>query len=241
MESIDRLGWVDGFAVRPWGALIGVRSNQTWLLQKIREEVMLPSWEVEALSYNFLFSFLVGGERRPGFRDFHLLFDGSARIARSLDVEEVFETFRTYFHRRVAQASNIPSVRAIALGIEGRAELFVGGHPDRLCPGWRCGRPTLLAPDHAYLTPKGLVQPYLNRPLPVDLDLPLEVESLPLGRVWVAGQDDAELSPARIVWHLFSHMETCVEPGLRLKCLSAAVSHSGVTGMECNVYVGLPG
>lgn len=89
--------------MRPEGTVFGIRSNDTAMLNRIRTEILDPHWKVEPFSFHVLFSLFVGGEKRPGFRNFSLLYDGTRRLARSHDVEEVFEALRRELPRRVAQ------------------------------------------------------------------------------------------------------------------------------------------
>src|SRR5207244_10284007 len=53
-----------------------------------------------------LYSLILGGPNTgSGLRRFNLLYAGSLRVARSLDLDEVLDTLQSDLHRYVAQAS----------------------------------------------------------------------------------------------------------------------------------------
>src|ERR1700738_4408865 len=104
MEKIDRLGWADGICVRAYGRRIGVRFNHSD--PEIRQRSMdclPPAWEpAEPPFVDMLYSLRIGASSGR-MRNFHLLFAPLERVARTLDLNEVFEALDREIQRFVAR------------------------------------------------------------------------------------------------------------------------------------------
>src|SRR5688572_30387545 len=79
-------------AFRSYGLQIGIRTNQPEFLERVTE-YLPPGWKPSAAKgVDELFSIRVGGEgRRPGVKQYHLLYFGGVRTARTLDLGELLE------------------------------------------------------------------------------------------------------------------------------------------------------
>src|SRR4030088_1085231 len=122
MQKVDRLGWAAGFAIKSYGVRIGIRSNDPSCLKKVRNH--LPyGWELSASPFvDRLYSFLIGAAQRANVRSFNLLYGDHIRLARSLDVEQIFERFEPDLRLFVAElAQRRVFVHAGVVGWKGRA------------------------------------------------------------------------------------------------------------------------
>ena len=109
MAKIDRLGWAAGISFLSHGARIGIRVNDPDVLERLLP-YLPPDWkEARSPVVDDLYSLRLGGDgARPSVRHCHLLYGGSARLARSLDLEDVFDSLESVLHRNVAVAD--PSI-----------------------------------------------------------------------------------------------------------------------------------
>jgi hypothetical protein len=171
MQAIDRLVWADGVSIHAYGRRIGIRTNDPSVLERL-VDLLPPGWEpCFSPLVDHLFSLRVGGHS-PGSRtkNFHLLYGGDRRLARSLNLEAVLETLEKQLHLYVGEfASNRVFVHAGVVGWNGRAIVIPGAT--------RAGKSTLVAAllragavyysdEYAVLTPDGLVEPFA-RPLSI--------------------------------------------------------------------------
>jgi hypothetical protein len=117
---------------------------------------------------DLLFSFLHGGETRPGMKRYHILFGGITRVARSLDVGEVLEVFEGLVQLGVAEASpRFAFIHAGVVGWRGRAILVPGysysGKTSLVAALVKSGA-TYYSDEYAVLDESGRVHPFA-RPL----------------------------------------------------------------------------
>jgi hypothetical protein len=88
-----------------------------------------PQWEAiePPRRLDALYSWVVGGERRPNVRTFDVMYEGAGRIARTLKPDELFEKFESNFRMTVALFSRrFVFIHAGAVGWRGRAILIPG-------------------------------------------------------------------------------------------------------------------
>lgn len=157
---------------------IGVRVSHAEALEAV-ERLLLPHWERHFSDdrsgrrshgdVDWLFSLRVGGGgSRPGVRNFHLLYDGPGRVARSHDLDEVLRVLEGRLHLRVgATARDRVFVHAGVVGWQGQAIML----PGRTMTGKSSLVNALVergasyySDEYAVLDPEGLVHSY-PRPL----------------------------------------------------------------------------
>jgi hypothetical protein len=168
MEKIDRLGWAAGFSIYAFGRRIGVRTNAAAVLDRV-VELLPPGWEPgHSPLVNHLFSLRVGCvSTEPRMRNYHLLYGGFTRHARSLDLEEVLHALETHMHLYLGEyAADRVFVHAGVVSWRGQAILL---------PGASCaGKSTLVAAllragadyysdEYAVLDRRGIVHPFARR------------------------------------------------------------------------------
>jgi hypothetical protein len=128
MEKLDRLGWADGISFVSHGIRIGIRVNDSSVLEQVG--VYLPP-DAKASSFGLvdvLFSLHVGGDNpTANLRRYHVLYVGSSRIYRAMDLEKVLETLESTLHFIVAiGARRRIFVHAGVVGWKGRAIVLPG-------------------------------------------------------------------------------------------------------------------
>jgi hypothetical protein len=171
MEKLDRLGWAAGFAFTAYGVRVGFRVNEPISLQRI-ETSLPPAWKPSSSPrVDILYSLIVGGVgSRPGVRRFNLLYANAGRLARSLDLEEVFDAFESYLHLHIAEAApRRLFVHAGVVGWQGEAILAPGrshsGKSTLVAALVRAGA-TYYSDEYAVLDERGRVHPF---PKPLSL------------------------------------------------------------------------
>jgi hypothetical protein len=110
-----------GISIHAFGRRIGVRTNEPAVLDRV-EELLPPGWEPGCSPLiDHLFSLRIGGAV-PGTRarNFHLLYGGFTRHARTLDLDEVLHSLEAQMHVYVGEyASNRVFVHAGVVGWRG--------------------------------------------------------------------------------------------------------------------------
>jgi hypothetical protein len=128
MRKIDRLGWAVGFSLKTYGLRIGIRSNDPMGLNRVCQH--LPhEWEKTSSSVvDRLYSIIIGGKGpRKNVRRLNLLYGDHQRLARSADVDEVFDTFESDLRLVIAEfARRRIFVHAGVVGWKGKAILVPG-------------------------------------------------------------------------------------------------------------------
>ena len=128
MEKVDRLGWADGMAFRAFGVRIGIRVSEKGYIRQIKR-VLPPGWEpLTTTRVEHLFSLRIGGTSpRSKIRRFHLLYLDSARISRTMDLEEALKALETNLQFIVSlEAPKRLFVHAGVVAWENRAILIPG-------------------------------------------------------------------------------------------------------------------
>jgi hypothetical protein len=168
MQKLDRLGWAAGISIHAYGRRIGVRTNEPAILDRVAE-LLPPGWEPSySPLVDHLFSLRVGAFV-PGarVRNFHLLYGGFTRHARSMHIEEVLHALEQQLHLYVAEhASNRVFVHAGVVGWQGRAILLPGasgaGKSTLVAALLRAGA-TYYSDEYAVLDREGLVHPFARK------------------------------------------------------------------------------
>src|SRR5947209_2971797 len=91
MQKLDRLGWAAGTCFLSHGVRIGVRVNAPEVLARLPAHLP-PQWKpARSPEVDRLYSLRIGGAPAPPrVRRYNLLYAGPVRLARSLDLEELF-------------------------------------------------------------------------------------------------------------------------------------------------------
>jgi hypothetical protein len=128
MDKIDRLGWVAGVSFSSYGVRVGIRTNEP-LLRAQLSKYLPPRWKpVTHRTVDVLYSVLVGKDR-PGsrIRHYHLLYEGAARVTRSLAVFDILDSLQSRLHLQIAtRAPRDLFVHAGVVGWQGAAILIPG-------------------------------------------------------------------------------------------------------------------
>jgi hypothetical protein len=165
MAKMDRLGWVAGFSFTAYGVRIGVRVNDAQMLDRVAEH-MPPEWKrSDALVVDRLYSLRTGrASTRPNVRTFHLLYSNLYRAARTMDLDEVYETFESDLqlylaemaHRRVFVHAGVVGWGGQAIVIPGRSH---SGKTTLVKTLVEAGA-TYYSDEYAVLDADGRVRPY---------------------------------------------------------------------------------
>jgi hypothetical protein len=169
MKKVDRLGWAVGFSLKSYGVRIGIRSNDPGALDRVCRH--LPSeWENASSSVvDRVYSILIGGkDPRANVRRLNLLYGDHVQLARSLDVDMVFETLESDLRLFVAElAKHRVFVHAGVVGWKGKAIVIPGrsysGKSTLVAELVRAGA-TYYSDEYAVLDSRGRVHPF-SKPL----------------------------------------------------------------------------
>jgi hypothetical protein len=183
LAKLDRLAWTAGISFRAYGLDIGVRVNDRRVLGRFVPHLPYGWKPTEKERVDFVYSVMVGGERRPsrfrrtsarkGPRRYHMLYEGMALRIRTLDFDELLERFESAVRLRVAEhARGRVFVHAGVVGWHGRAIVIPGrsftGKTTLVTEFVRAGA-TYYSDEYAVLDRHGRVFPYL-KPLSLRLD-----------------------------------------------------------------------
>lgn len=171
MKKIDRLGWSAGISFTAYGARIGIRTNETEVLDEIASRLP-PGWKPSASPLvDLLYSLRVGRfVARANSRQFNLLYKDFERLARAMDLGEVFDIFESSLQIHVAEAARRRVfVHAGVVGWRGQAILIPGrtfsGKTSLVAELVRAGA-SYYSDEYAVLDAQGRVHPY-PRPLAI--------------------------------------------------------------------------
>lgn len=165
MKKVDRLGWAVGFSLKSYGVRIGIRSNDPVALDRVCRH--LPSeWESSSSSLvDRVYSILIGGRGpRANVRRLNLLYGDHVQLARSLDLDSVFETLESDLRLFVAElARHRVFVHAGVVGWKGKAIVIPGrsysGKSTLVAELVRAGA-TYYSDEYAVLDSRGRVHPF---------------------------------------------------------------------------------
>jgi hypothetical protein len=165
MKKVDRLGWAVGFSLKSYGVRIGIRSNDPAALDRVCQH--LPNeWEnVSSAVVDRVYSILIGRRgSRANVRRLNLLYGDHVRLARSFDLDSLFETFESDLRLFVAElAKHRVFVHAGVVGWKGQAIVIPGrsysGKSTLVAELVRAGA-TYYSDEYAVLDSRGRVHPF---------------------------------------------------------------------------------
>jgi hypothetical protein len=201
MQKVDRLGWASGFSIKSYGVRIGIRSNDPACLKRVRKH--LPhGWELSSSPFvERLYSVLVGLQGTQGnVRRFNLLYGDHIRLARSLDLNKVFETFESDLRLFVAElARRRVFVHAGVVGWKGKAIVVPGrsfsGKTSLVVELVRAGA-TYYSDEYAVFDSRGRVHPF---PKPLEIREAGEVRQSKVTVETLGGQTGTRPLPVGLV------------------------------------------
>ena len=164
-SRVDRLDWAVGFSLKSYGVRIGIRSNDPAALVSARRH--LPSdWEaVSSPLVDRIYSILIGrkGSHANG-RRLNQLYGDDVRLARSFDLDELYERLESDLRLFVAElARHRVFVHAGVVGWKGQAIVIPGrsysGKSTLVAELVRAGA-TYYSDEYAVLDSRGRVHPF---------------------------------------------------------------------------------
>jgi hypothetical protein len=165
MAKLDRLGWAAGCSFISHGVRVGIRANQPEVLERVTPHLP-PGWKpARSPVVDRLYSLRVGGaDPSSRLRRYNLLYVGPARLARTMELDEVFEPLESDLQLYVAEATRQKVfVHAGVVGWRGRAILLPGrsfaGKSTLVAALVRAGA-TYYSDEYAVLDARGRVHPY---------------------------------------------------------------------------------
>ena len=164
MEKIDRLGWAAGISIVSYGVRIGIRSNDTAVLDQIRERLPV-GWKVASSPIvDNLYSIFAPRATSSRIRRFNFLYRGIDRLARTMDLDELLFEFETDLHSYVAVATKRRVVlQAGVVGWRGQAIVIPGKEltgKSSLVTAFLDAGATYYSDEFALLDSRGRVHPY---------------------------------------------------------------------------------
>jgi hypothetical protein len=252
MQKIDRLGWTAGISLQAYGRSIGIRVNDSTVLEKLPR--CLPyGWQISGETVvERLYSLHVGRPPKSVHaRCFHVLYQDTARIERAQDLDQVFEALSADLRMYVAEyAKKRVFVHAGVVGWRGHAVLIPGrsfsGKSTLTAELVRAGC-TYYSDEYAVLNARGRVHPFL-KPFSLrnggedQIDVPAEQlgvvaedQPLPVGLIVVSNFKPAArwrprvLSTGQGVLELLANTVAARrQPALTLATLGRAVAKASV-------------
>jgi hypothetical protein len=171
MEKLDRLDWAVGRSCISFGARIGIRVNDPSALEPLVERLP-PGWKpAPSPVVERLYSLIVGGAgARPNLRRFNVLYRDVEKVARSMELDQVLESFESDLQLYVAEmARRRVFVHAGVVGWGGRAIVIPGrsftGKTTLVAELVRAGA-SYYSDEYAVLDSRGRVHPY-PRPMSI--------------------------------------------------------------------------
>jgi hypothetical protein len=169
MQKVDRLGWAVGFALKTYGLSIGIRANDPAGLIQVCQHLPHEWKTTPAPVVDRLYSIIVGGHGpKQNVRRFNLLYADHNRIARSTELDAIFERLESDLRITVAEfARHRVFVHAGVVGWNGKAILVPGrsysGKSTLIAEMVKAGA-TYYSDEYAVIDDRGRVHPF-RKPL----------------------------------------------------------------------------
>jgi hypothetical protein len=165
MDRVDRLGWEVGFALKSYGVRIGIRADGPAALERVCRH--LPSeWQpTSSPLVDRVYSIRLGDpQARANPRRLNVIYGDHERLARSADLESVFETLESDLRIFVAElATHRVFVHAGVVGWRGKAIVIPGrsysGKSTLVAALLRAGA-SYYSDEYAVLDARGRVHPF---------------------------------------------------------------------------------
>jgi hypothetical protein len=170
MDKVDRLGWAAGFTLRSYGVDIGIRSNDPETLERVLDHLP-PYWESTSLpKVDRVYSILHRNGKGTGSRRLSMVYSNDRRLARSADLNDLFDAFASDLRIFVAEfAKQRVFVHAGVVGWKGQAIVIPGrsysGKSTLVAELVRAGA-TYYSDEYAVFDARGRVHPFTK---PIEL------------------------------------------------------------------------
>jgi hypothetical protein len=123
MQKVESLGWAAGLSLKSYGVRIGIRSNSPEGIDRVWGHLPQQCEVLDSPVVDRLYSIIT----RAKGRRFNQLYADDVRLARSTDVNEIFERLESDLRLFVAEvARNRVFVHAGVVGWKGRAIVIPG-------------------------------------------------------------------------------------------------------------------
>ncbi|HYP27197.1 MAG TPA: hypothetical protein VE262_10810 [Blastocatellia bacterium] len=171
MEKVDRLGWAVGAAITAYGVRLGIRANDAEALDRFLENIPFKWKPARTHFVDRLYSILAGGAGPRGkVRRFNLAYANSTRLARTMDMDSVFNEIGLDLKFHFAESARRRIfVHAGAVGWRGQAIVLPGrcatGKTSLVAELVRAGA-TYYSDEYAVFDARGRVHPF---PMPLDI------------------------------------------------------------------------
>ena len=165
MKKVDRLECALGFSIKSYGVRIDIRSNDPASLDRVCQHLPNEWQSTKSAAVDRVYSLVIGknGTRAHG-RRLSFLYGDDVLLARSFDVDEVFESLESDLRLFVAElAKHRVFVHAGVVGWKGQAIVIPGrsysGKSTLVAELVRAGA-TYYSDEYAVLDARGRVHPF---------------------------------------------------------------------------------
>lgn len=201
MRKLDRLGWAAALSLKSYGVKIGIRANEAEGLERVYDH--LPhDWETSSAEVvDRLYSIVIGRvDDRRNVRRFHLLYGDHHQLARSLNLDDVFNTLESNLRLFVAEvAPRRVFVHAGVVGWQGKAIVIPGrsfsGKSTLVAELVKAGA-TYYSDEYAVVDSRGRVHPFQK---PLEIRAPGDVRQIKLAVSDLGGQAGTKALPVGLV------------------------------------------
>jgi len=182
MQKINRLGWAEGTCFSSYGVNIGIRASQSGAIERL-VPFLPPRWEAigSRRRLDILYSWVVGGKRKPNMRTFNVLYANAERVARTLRPNQMLEELQRDLRMKLVVLSrHFVFIHAGVVGWRGRALLLparAGGGKSTLVEALVRAGAEYFSDEFAVLDKSGRVHPFA-KPISVHRSSPTKNESL---------------------------------------------------------------
>ena len=127
MAKLERLDWIDAFAVVGYGVRIGVRVSDAALIPALVKRLPPGAQLSKGGRVNRMISVIAGGSERRGSYKYHMAYADHIVVGRSRDAEHIFEAYDSHLRMALAQFSRRKLfIHAGVVSWNGRAIIFPG-------------------------------------------------------------------------------------------------------------------
>ena len=168
MEKLDKLPWTTGFSFMAYGMKMGFRTTKAEVLPLVQSLVPPGSQPLDVEEVQQLASFQVGGRDPKGrARQFHLVYAGVGRTARTHDIDEALHAVESSLQLLLAAYSTAYTfLHAGVVAWRGKAILIparsFAGKSTLVAELLRAGA-EYYSDEYALVDEQGLVHPYPRR------------------------------------------------------------------------------